>query len=200
MTSKRLIWTDSDGNVRRCTPAPGAMKALTGTGGMLNPAHIDKQTASHVEAGMDAVPASKLAEGFANGGLTESEALDLIRDRNLLTNAHNLVVVEADDLPYAGNMRGAWRQDGAAAPVVDMVRARPIKTDLIRPERNKRLAALDVDYMRADESGDTEKKEKITTLKQKLRDLPVTIQPDLDAIDSPETLDAFDPTWPTLSE
>jgi len=173
------------------------MKALTGTGGMLNPAHIDKQTAAYVEAGMDAIPASKLAEGFAHGGLTESEALDLIRDRSLLTNALNLVVVEADDLPYAGNMRGAWRQDGAVVPVFDMARARPIKTDLIRPERNERLAALDIDYMRADEAGDSVEKQHIANAKQTLRDLPATIQPDLDAISQPEKLEAYEPTWPT---
>ena len=197
MTTKRIIWTDADGFVRRCTPSPDAMKALTGTGGMLNPAHIDKQAAAYLEAGMGAVSASRLAEGFANGGLTEAAALNLIRDRNLLTDARNVVVVEAGDLPHAGSLRAAWRQDGAAVPVFDMGRGRSIKTDLIRPERNKRLAVLDVDYIRADESGNTEEKEKIATLKQKLRDLPSTIQPALDAIDNPETLEDYNPTWPT---
>jgi hypothetical protein len=200
MTTKRIIWTDDDGNVCRCTPSPEAMQALTGTGGMTKPAHIDRQTASYIEAGMGAVSASRLAEGFANGGLTETEALNLIRDRNLLTDARNVVVVEAADLPHAGSLRAAWRQDGATVPVFDMGRGRSIKTDLIRPERNKRLAALDVDYMRADESGNTEEKEKIAALKQKLRDLPVTIQSDLDVIDDPETLENYDPTWPTAPE
>ena len=197
MTTKRIIWTDADGNVCRCTPSPEAMRALTGTGGMLNPAHIDKQAAAYLEAGMGAVSASRLAEGFANGGLTEAEALNLIRDRNLLTDARNVVVVEAADLPHAGSLRAAWRQDGATVPVFDMGRGRSIKTDLIRPERNRRLAALDVDYMRADEAGDAEEKEKRAGLKQELRDLPVTIQPALDAIDNPETLEDYNPTWPT---
>lgn len=197
MTSKRIIWTDSNGNVRRYTPAPQAMKALTGDGGMLDPAHIDKQAASYVTAGMGGAEARKLAEGFANGGLTEAEALDLIRDRHLLTNATNVTVVEAAELPYFGSFgRFAWRQDGAAAPVFDMGRARSIKTDQIRVERDNRLAILDIDYMRADEMGDGAEKQRVTAKKQTLRDLPVTIQPDLDAIATPEALEAYEPPWP----
>jgi hypothetical protein len=66
----------------------------------------------------------------------------------------------------------------------------------IRPERNERLVALDIDYMRADEAGDTAEKERVAVVKQELRDLPATIQPDLDKIDQPEELEAYEPTWP----
>ena len=79
---------------------------------------------------------------------------------------------------------------------LNMSKARTIKTDHIRPERNERLATLDIDYMRADEAGDTSEKQRIANVKQTLRDLPATIQPDLDAIDQPEELEAYEPTWP----
>ena len=77
-----------------------------------------------------------------------------------------------------------------------MSKARTIKTGQIRPERNKRLADLDVSYIRADEAGDTATKEKIAVQKQKLRDFPATIQSDLNALDTPDKLEKFQPTWP----
>jgi len=80
---------------------------------------------------------------------------------------------------------------------LDMSKARAIKTDHIRPERNERLVTLDIDYIRADEGDDTVEKQRIANVKQTLRDLPATIQSDLDAIDQPEELEAYEPTWPT---
>ena len=79
---------------------------------------------------------------------------------------------------------------------IDMARARAIRTDLIRPERNARLLALDADYMIADEAGDSAAKAAVAAKKQALRDLPANIQPDLDAIADPEALEAWQPVWP----
>lgn len=104
-------------------------------------------------------------------------------------------IAEAD-IPSNAVFKEAWRDAGSTISV-DMPTARIIKTDEIRPERNERLAALDIDYMRADEAGDTAEKERVADVKQELRDLPATIQPDLEAIDQPEELEAYEPTWPT---
>lgn len=202
MTTKRIVWTDDNGIVRRLTPSPESMKALTNAGGMLDPAHIWKQTTAYTKAGMSPASARRLAEGYAKGGLTESEALDLTRAchfaRHHYSEGTNVTVVEAADLPYWGSFgRFAWRQDGATAPIVDMARARPIKTDQIRVERDKRFAALDINYIRADEAGNVVEKQRIAILKQKLRDLPATVQPDLAAITTPEALEAWEPPWPT---
>ena len=203
MTTKRITWTDANGTVRVTTPAPEAMSALTGSGGKLHPDHIEKQSAAYAAAGMSSESALKLATAYANGGLDDAEALDLIWQRTLAdqkkkgNNPTNVVNIEADSLPYFGSFgRGAWKQDGAKAPTFDMSKARTIKTDQIRPERNKRLADLDVSYIRADEAGDTATKEKIAVQKQKLRDLPATIQSDLNALDTPDKLEKFQPTWP----
>jgi len=62
-------------------------------------------------------------------------------------------------------------------------KARAIKTDQIRPERNERLAALDIDYMRADEAGNVPEKERVAVVKQELRDLPATIQLNMQVLD-----------------
>ena len=166
MTTKRIIWTDENGIVRRFTPTPQAVEILT-----------------------------------RNTELTENEAIEALRVNHFTRHGYapgtNHVIVEGKDFPYHGSFgHFSWRQDGATAPVFDMTRARPIKTDQLRIERDKKLAALDVDYMRADEAGNAAEKARIAGVKQKLRDLPATIQPDLDAITTPEALEAYEPPWP----
>ncbi len=79
-------------------------------------------------------------------------------------------------------------------PVMNMTKARVIKTDIVRIKRDERLVALDVDYIRADETSNIAEKQRITDVKQKLRDLPATIQPDLDIILTTEELEAYVPT------
>ena len=92
-------------------------------------------------------------------------------------------------------LRNAWEDDGTNI-TVNLEKARVNKTDEIRPERNSRLAELDVAYIRADEAGDADKKQAIATVKQKLRDIPQTIQSELNALDNPDALENFTPTWP----
>ena len=95
---------------------------------------------------------------------------------------------------------GAWEMDTDGLPKVNMSKARVVKTDMIRVERNTRFAVLDVDYIRADEPpSDIAKiaeKDRILAVRKRLRDLPVTIQPDLDAITTPKALEAWQPSWP----
>jgi len=54
--------------------------------------------------------------------------------------------------------------------IVNMQKAVEIKKDMIRAERQPLLAALDIDMMRAIESGDTVKQAEISAKKQALRD------------------------------
>ena len=92
---------------------------------------------------------------------------------------------------------GAWEMDTDGCPKVNMSKARPIKTDQIRVERNARLAAEDIAYMIAEEQKNDAEKLRVATKKQALRDLPATIQSDLDALTTPENLEAYAPVWPT---
>lgn len=74
---------------------------------------------------------------------------------------------------------------------VNMTKARDIKRDQIRAERAPLLAALDVQFMRAVETGDTAKQQEIAAEKQRLRD--ATSHPDIEAAQTPEELKAIDP-------
>jgi hypothetical protein len=84
----------------------------------------------------------------------------------------------------------AWEWDGAAK--VNMPKARLIHMDRIRAARNAELAAKDITFMRAVESGDTSAQATIVTEKQVLRDLPATFS--LSGKNTSSTLHA---AWPT---
>ena len=53
---------------------------------------------------------------------------------------------------------------------INMDKAREIKKDMIRAERAPKLEALDVEFMRAVEAGDTATQSEIAAKKQALRD------------------------------
>ena len=128
-------------------------------------------------------------------GMTDQEALNSIRAEVVPEDATNIMQGDETDLPYRGSFRNAWKQDAAVAPVVDMAKARAIKTDQVRVQRAEKFTKLDTDYMRADEAGNAEGKSAVAAKKQSLRDMPETIQSDLAALDI-EGLESFEPTWP----
>lgn len=74
---------------------------------------------------------------------------------------------------------------------VNMGKARGIHMDHIRKARDRELKRLDVEYMRADERGDTLGKQEISALKQRLRDIPQKF--DLTVAKTPGELKAL---WP----
>ena len=74
---------------------------------------------------------------------------------------------------------------------VNMTKAREIKKDMIRAERNPKLAELDVAFMRALEAGDTEAQEDIKAQKEALRD--ATADPAIASAKTPEELKAVVP-------
>jgi len=74
---------------------------------------------------------------------------------------------------------------------VDMTKAREIKRDMVRAERAPLLERLDVEYMRAQEGGDTALQQEIAAKKQALRD--ATVDPVIDAATTPDELKAVRP-------
>lgn len=76
--------------------------------------------------------------------------------------------------------------------VVNMDKAREIKKDMIRAEREPKLAELDVQFMRAVEAGDTALQAEIATKKQALRD--ATDDPAIANASTPDELKAVVPS------
>jgi hypothetical protein len=92
--------------------------------------------------------------------------------------------------PSDRTFRNAWKLDGGAI-TVDMVKARNLHRDKLREMRKPLLEALDVEYQRADEAGNTAEKKKVGQKKQALRD--VTADPSIDAATTPDELKAAIP-------
>ena len=133
-------------------------------------------------------------------GETEAAYLDRVVARNMetgvLSQAATFRVVEETELPTR-YYRNAWRFNGTAI-VHDMPAARQIKLNQeIRPERNRRLQSLDVEWSRATAQGNTTLAGQIEAKRQTLRDIPATVGPDLDAQATPAALKAYNPPWPT---
>lgn len=88
--------------------------------------------------------------------------------------------------------RNAWAMNGRGRMLVEMPKARDIHRQHLRNLRDPKLAALDVEYMRADETGDLLLKQQIAQQKQALRD--VTADPAIEAARTPDELRAVIPT------
>lgn len=74
-----------------------------------------------------------------------------------------------------------------------MEKAKELHRERIRFAREERFKALDTQFMRALESGDTQKVAEVTTLKQQLRDLPAC-----DEIECATCLDDLRNHWPDI--
>lgn len=98
-------------------------------------------------------------------------------------------IVDAADIPRDRTFRNAWADTGAI--VVNMNKARDIKRDQIRAQRAPLLAALDIEFMRASEKGDTGAMAAIAARKQALRD--ATKDPAIEAAATPDELKAVTP-------
>lgn len=98
--------------------------------------------------------------------------------------------VARQDVPRDRTYRNALRDDGKTL-THDMAHAREIHRNHLREARAPKLAALDVEYQRADEQNDKTEKTRIAAAKQALRDLPA-----LPAIDAAQTVDDLKTVWP----
>ncbi len=94
-------------------------------------------------------------------------------------------IIDKSDVPADRSFRNAWKPD----LTVDMPKAREIHRNTLRRARGPALAALDIEFMRALEVGDTQKIDLINTQKQKLRD--ITGNPEIEAAQTPEALKAI---------
>ena len=105
----------------------------------------------------------------------------------------------AVDLPQSRRFRSCWRADGSGKPRVDMPLARVQRLNEIRAERNEKLRTSDGPMARENEIGTTGSAQAMKDYRQALRDLPNNLVDGgtLDAINTPEELEVFDPTWPT---
>lgn len=169
MTTKRIVYRRSDGVVEVVNPAPQRMAEL-------------------------------MAEGK-----TEDEALAVIQanaERHLPDRGFGPMedpeVMEASQIPYHPKenriFRDALEKPGMGPPIVNMSKAREIKTIILSVEHDKHMAAIREEIEKAEDLG-----QNTTALKQKrdaTRTIPDQARAALDAITTPEELEAWQPDWP----
>jgi len=98
---------------------------------------------------------------------------------------HGVIESNEIDLEFVGLYE---YKDGKA--VLDISKAKEIHFDKFRAARTSLLAALDIEYLKADEQGNLELKKEIAAKKQALRDVT--------SIKLPNTLDKIKATWPEI--
>ncbi len=96
--------------------------------------------------------------------------------------------IEKSDIPVDRYFRNAWEDENGIR--INMPKAKDIQKDKLRKIRIPLLEALDIEYQKADEVGDTQKKKEIAVKKQVLRD--VTNNPAIEAAQTPEELKLID--------
>lgn len=102
----------------------------------------------------------------------------------------NILADREAALPEQRDFRDAWTwRDGKV--VHDMGRAREIHRSRLRAHRVPLLQQLDVDYMRAHESGNAEEMKSVSEHKQRLRD--VTRDSEIDKAETVDQLRAHRP-------
>lgn len=121
---------------------------------------------------------------------TEGEWIARVIAKDIPADATDVQVVDESAIPANRAFRNAWKA-GAGVVEHDMGKCREIHKDNLRRHRAPKLAALDVELMRAMESGDPGKRADIAARKKGLRD--VTRHPEIDAAQTPEQLLAV---WP----
>lgn len=123
-------------------------------------------------------------------GESEDEQLARAMKKAIPSTATNIQIIDKTLVPTDKSFRDAWKA-GEGKIDFDMGKCREIHKGKMRLERVKRLTALDVEYLRADERGDAAAKAQIAAKKQALRD--VTSDPAIASASTPEELKAV---WP----
>ena len=96
--------------------------------------------------------------------------------------------IDDNNIPEDRTFRNAW-EIGGGAIVINMKKARDIKRNYLRIERQPLLEKLDIEYMQALEKNDIDKQKSVIEEKQRLRDAPS--HPDIEAAKTPDELKAI---------
>ena len=131
-------------------------------------------------------------------GETEDQFIARVVARCVQTGslpATGYIIVDSDPRP-ARYYRNAWRFDGTKI-IHDMAVARQLKlNEEIRPERNKRLQALDVEWSRAVAQGNAALADQVEQKRRVLRDTPAIVAIDLESCPTVVQIKNYTPSWP----
>lgn len=118
---------------------------------------------------------------------TDAEFISRIVEKDVPPGALDVQIVDATSIPTDRTFRNAWKA-GVGKVEHNLPKCLTLAQDAIRVARAPKLAALDVEFMRAVEIGDAAKQAQIAAQKQRLRD--ATADARLTNAQTPEALKA----------
>lgn len=187
---QKIIYTRPDGGLSVVHPVEGARLAffVTLSDGTVLPKGADTPAFDGVKPmPVDSIFRRWPVEGaVAKWAETEDEFVARIAAKDVPSDASDVRIVDASVIPTDRTFRNAWRACPKNGCRIDMAAAAEIHKQTLRTLRAPKLAALDVEYMRALETGDQMLQTEITAKKQALRD--VTKDPAVAAAKTPEAL------------
>lgn len=104
-------------------------------------------------------------------------------------DASDVQIIEESEIPSDRYFRNAWVA-GQGTVTHDLEKCKDIQKEVLRSKRKPRLEALDSEFMKALESGDSAKQQSVAAEKQRLRD--ITKHPSLLGALTPEAIKAVD--------
>lgn len=161
---KKIIFTNSAGGVSIITPCEGARMATAIT--KPDGAKLESEVAQRVDMFLRQWPVEGVVVEWCE---TEDEFMARIAAKDVPADATDVRIVAAEEFPDR-TFRAAWMLSGMTVEI-DMAKARDIHRDRLRVARAPLLAALDIEYQRADEADDASAKAEIVARKQVLRDI-----------------------------
>lgn len=120
--------------------------------------------------------------------VNDNTSLESIIDK-VVPAEHEWSIIDESEIPLDRTFRDAWTFNKQTI-VVDIDKAKEIQKNKFRAARMSILEKLDVQYMKADEQGNTDLKQQIAAQKQELRDVTNTPLPD--------DLEGIKNTWPSI--
>jgi hypothetical protein len=105
---KVVVHNRTEGGVTISNFSPTLLAVMTGTGHGWNQERIDYEVGKFVAAGKAEDIVRPYMEAVANGGVTEAQAIELIRAKNHQADCLGCTVIEDTDLPTDRYFRDAW--------------------------------------------------------------------------------------------
>lgn len=120
--------------------------------------------------------------------IDDSVVLETVIDR-VVPAGCEWAIIDEFEVPSDRTFRDAWIFNNNTI-AVDIPKAKEIQKNKWRAARKPILERLDVEYMRADEQGNTDLKQQIAAQKQELRDVT--------NIPLPDDLEGIKNAWPDI--
>lgn len=176
---KVIAFNNPDGTLGICVPAPGARLVQLG-----NP--VDRVVKFwELRGEYNVSDISELpTELNAAWAETEEAFIGRIAAKDVPSNS-GAQMVDSSDLPPNRVFRNAWSKNQSGV-FVDMPKARELHREKLRKLRKPVLEMWDREYLKADETGDTNRKAAVAQIKERLRNC--TNDPRIDSAQTPDVL------------